>query len=384
MSEFLRRVPGADRTLDLLEALGAAPDGLTTADLLEVVEGSRSGLYDLLATLRERRYVVTEDGRHRLGPGVWALVRDRPAEVDTLLDSFPDETAGFPETIALVWPEDGHAVVLAEHQPDRPVRAVYPAGSRRGEGSPDVMLLRAGESSTGEETLRIHRAGSARQASPELTELAVPICRDGVHPTAALVAGIPAGRPDPSPETELLDRLRTMAARLSHRLGAITYQPYGWATTDAVGPTRDLKPAEIDEFLTGIWGAQLACVRTDGTPHVVPLWYEWDGAGMWLAASPGSSWRAAVAENPRVSVTLDEPWPPLRRAFLSGVAREVPPEGVPGGLEGLRRRLAVRYLGKGADREPELAETEGWAAIRIEPERIHGRQGLGVAAGGNR
>lgn len=384
MAEPLRRVPAAERALDLLEALAAAPEGLGTAELLEAVTGSRSGLYDLLATLRDRRYVVTEGGRHRLGPGVWALVQDRPAELDTLLDYFPDEAAGFPETIALVWPEETGGVVLAEHQPEQPVRVVYQAGSRRGADAPDVAVLRAGGSTPEEEARRLHQTGVARRSLPEHTELAVPICRDGIHPTAALVAGVPTGRVALHGEENLVGRLRAMAARLSHRLGAVTYQPYGWTAADPVGPARDLSQAEIDEFLAGIWGAQLACVRNDGTPHVVPLWYEWDGTGMWLAASPGSSWRAAVADNPRVSVTLDEPWPPLRRAFLTGVARVVPPDEVPGGLEGLRRRLAVRYLGKGADREPELAQTEGWAAVRIEPERIHGRQGLGLAAGAER
>ena len=40
----------------------------------------------------------------------------------------------------------------------------------------------------------------------------------------------------------------------------------------------------------------------------------------------------------------------------------------------------MRYLGQGADRQPELSETEGWAAIRIVPDRILGRQGLGPVA----
>src|SRR5690606_22461237 len=144
-----------------------------------------------------------------------------------------------------------------------------------------------------------------------------------------------------------------------------------------IGPSQELSREEIDEFLSGLWGAQLACVRSDGTPHVVPLWYEWDGEVMWVAASPGASWRGYVAETPQVSVTLDEPWSPLRRVFLTGRAEEVPEDAVDGGLEGLRRRLAVRYLGRGADRQPELSDTDGWVAVRIVPDRILGRQGLG-------
>ena len=62
------------------------------------------------------------------------------------------------------------------------------------------------------------------------------------------------------------------------------------------GPSRDLTDAELKELPAGLWGAQLACVRQDGTPHVVPLWYEWDGDAFWLAASPGASWQVHVAE----------------------------------------------------------------------------------------
>ena len=118
-------------------------------------------------------------------------------------------------------------------------------------------------------------------------------------------------------------------------------------------------------------------MRDDGTPHVVPLWYEWDGAAFWLAASPGASWQAYVADRGRVSLTLDEPWPPLRRAFVDGVAERVEDGDIPGGLAGLRRRLALRYLGNGADRQPGLSDTAGWGAFRVVPERMHGRQGLG-------
>ncbi len=60
--------------------------------------------------------------------------------------------------------------------------------------------------------------------------------------------------------------MRETAARLSYRMGAAVYQPYGWAAGDPVEPSRDLTDAELKEFLSGLWGAQLACVRQDGTP----------------------------------------------------------------------------------------------------------------------
>lgn len=382
MTSESQHVPAAIRTLRLLEALAAAPAGLTSGELLDEVRGSRSGLYALLNTLRGDGYLVSGEGRHRLGPAVWELVPDRPDDLETLLAAFGEETRRRTpaETVALVWPEGGRVVVAAEAAPDRPVRVVYTTGATRPDAAPDVAVMAAGEGGDDDTLTRIRHDGIASSVDEEMAELAVPVCADGVHPTAALVAGVPRARATTEVVDELGRDLRQMAARLSHRLGAAVYQPYGWSGTEQVGPAQDLDDEELDEFLRGLWGAQLACVRSDGTPHVVPLWYEWDGEVMWLAASPGASWRSYIADNPRVSITLDEPWPPLRRVFLAGEAAEVDDAEVPGGLGGLRRRLAVRYLGRGADQSPELQDTEGWAAVGIVPDRIHGRQGLGAVA----
>ena len=371
-------VPAADRTLTVLETLAANPQGVSTAELLEMVGGSRSGLYSLVNTLKARGYVVTDAGRHRLGPALWSLLPERPQDLETLLTAFSEELEAVEESVALTWPRPGGTVVVAERQPDRPVRAVYRQGVVRSSRSPDARVIAAGGPGNDPELALIRRQSAASATNDELHEVAVPICADGVRPIAALLAGIPTSRADEETVAGFDRYLRGLAARLSYRLGAPAYQPYGWAPADPVGPIRDLMRNEIDDFMAGLWGAQLACIRSDGTPHVVPLWYEWDGEAMWLAASPGASWRSYLAENPKVSVTLDEPWPPLRRVFLTGVATEVEPEEVPGGLEGLRQRLAVRYLGQGAERQPELSVVDGWAAVRIDPERIHGRKGLGT------
>lgn len=381
--ESSQQVPAADRTLDVLEALArASDDGLTTAQLLDEVEGSRSGVYALLDTLRARQYVATEAGRHRLGASLWSLIPDPPLALESLRDAFGEEGRAFDETVALICPQGSGGVVVSVSQAERPVRVVYQTGDRRRSDGADGLVLVAGRPGEGDEELRSVRIrGSVVRADEELTEIAVPVCEDGVHPTAAVLLGIPSTRSTDEMVAKATDQLRSVGARLSYRLGAAAYQPYGWAAVDPLGPSQDLAIGELGRFLDGTWGAQLACVRTDGTPHVIPLWYEWDGTDMWFAASPGSSWRGYISENPRVSVTLDEPWPPLRRVFVSGVAEEVGPGVVAGGLEGLRRRLATRYLGRGADKRPELFDTEGWTTVRLVPDRIYGRQGLGEAVG---
>lgn len=383
-SEPTSHVPAADRTLNLLEALAEAPDGLAGSELVSRLDISRSGLYALLSTLRLRGYVTQDDnrGNYRLGPALWRLVPGRSENIASLVDTFAGELSHdpLPETVALVRSDGNGTVVIASVQGAATVRTVYPTGTLRSPDTADALVLRAGDGHDEPAVLDVRRNGHAVRRSSDVVEIACPVCIDGVRPDAALLAGLPVQRSGTEHVDAVIDQLRRTAARLSHRLGATVYQPYGWATGDLLGPSRELDTSEIDEFLEGLWGAQLACVRDNGSPHVVPLWYEWDGAAMWLAASPGASWRNYVEEGGHVSLTLDEPWPPLRRVFIDGLGERVPDDAVPGGLDGLRRRLAERYLGQGAGDRNEFREIDGWSAFRIVPERMHGKQGLGVAA----
>lgn len=385
--DYSKQVPAAERTLNILEALAAEPDGLTAGDLLEQLDMSRSALYALLNTLKARHYIEQLDqrGRYQLGPALWTLAPGRQDTLGELVRAFLNdpELKQPPETVALLWLDGEETVVLAQHEAQQQVRAVLQPGARRpAPQSAAGLALLAGEPAQANGdgagiSARIRQEGYARLETAETVEIACPICADGVQPVAALQVNIPRFRHTDALEESILYEVGQTAARLSYRLGAAVYQPYGWSVGEPLGPNRPLSKDEIEQFLQGPWSARLACVRADGTPHVLPLWYEWDGQFVWLAASPGAQWKEVVRESQRVSLTIDEPWPPLRRAFIVGHAERVPPDQAPGGLQGLRRRLAVRYLGRGAGQREELCKTEGWDVVRVTPRRISGQQGLG-------
>jgi hypothetical protein len=221
---------------------------------------------------------------------------------------------------------------------------------------------------------QVKKDGLLQIKAEETTEIAYPICPDGYRPTVALLAVVPTYRWQPTKAFSNL--LRQTAARLSYRLGAPVYQPYGQTTSEPVGPTTPLSRAEISEFLKGAWGARLACVRTDGTPHVVPLWYEWDGHDFWVTASPNANWGEYIRQYDWVSLAIDEPWPPLRRVLILGHTQPVANDAIPGGIAGLRQRLAARYLGRGATM-PEAQNIANWQAFRITPKKTIGQRGLG-------
>lgn len=389
---YAKQVPAAERTLCLLEALAASPAGLSAGELAVVLDISRSSLFALLNTLKARKYIEQSDnrGRYRLGPAVYGLLPARQHQLTTLLDAFhadPDLSL-INETVALSRLEGAHTVIIAQQESSRPVRVVLRVGQRRpAHTTADGLVLLAGASVPDEaeeppvltdemmSLIPVRKQGWAETGNKDTIEVAFPICPDGYRPTNALLVSIPAYRW--RPEDEHLSTLRRVAVRLSVRLGAAVYRPYGQpATTDPLGPTTPLDKEEINRFLEGAWGARLACVRPDGSPHVVPVWYEWDGQRFWITASPNANWGAYIRHNGGVSLTIDEPWPPLRRVLIVGQARPETGEAIPGGIAGLRQRLSNRYLGRSAaDVGPQAHD--GWQAFCITPQKIIGQRGLG-------
>lgn len=387
--DYSKQVPAAERTLNILEALSSAPDGLSATELLARLDDvSRSGLFALLNTLKARSYIEQSDsrGKYQLGPALWALLPRKSLGLEPLITAFETEMthSDLSETAVLLWLDRQETVLLAQREGPQRVRSVYRLGQRdAAQNSPGGRLLLAGlPGKVAQQTTvfsQFRREGAATQETAETIDIACPICADGVQPVAALQVSLPTFRSQPEAMARMKKQVQQAAAHISFRLGAAVYQPYGWTAGEPIGPNRALSQAEIEQFLQGPWSARLACVRTDGTPHVLPLWYEWDGRSFWVAASPGAQWKQVVDETGHVSLTIDEPWPPLRRAFVVGEAKTVPGSQVPGGLAGLRQRLAVRYLGQGADQQTGLCQINGWTAVQIIPQRISGQQGLGRA-----
>ncbi len=385
---YTQNVPAAIRTLNLLEALSAAPAGLTASELQQQLALSRSTLFALLNTLKAHRYVeqMAERGPYRLGPALYTLLPAESRQLSVLIDAFHADTAigTLSETAVLTRLDGADTVIVAQRESIHPVRVVFQPGLRRSATKTvDGQVLLAGQPNTAvspsllPQLRQIQQDGLAQTRNDDTVEIAVPICADGNQPVAALLLSQPAYRHDSETAASLTQQLREAAARLSYRLGAPVYQPYGWASGVSLEPTTTLDKREIDHLLHQPWGIRLACIRSDGTPHVVPLWYEWDGHFLWLAASPGAYWQTYVRENDRVSLTVDEPWPPLRRVLIVGQVELVASEDVPGGLSGLRQRLADRYLGQGTSAQARYQETSGWCAFRLTPEKINGYQGLG-------
>ncbi len=358
--------PPVERLLSLLEVLLERPQGVNISELRELGI-SRSTLFVLLRHLRELGYVIQVGrGRYLAGPRLLAW-RGRSNLTSELQIAFYQEAASLAisETLALALPLEQGAILVAQVEPSNRLHTVFPPQYRFPPESAAAQVI------SPQAAAAIREQGYARVESEGVLEIAFPICADGVTPQAALLFSAPVFRWEEQALSSLLLSLREVAARLSYRLGATYYAP--WKVTFPASPLqgRALTTEEISAFLKAPWVARLACLRPDGTPHVVPVWHEWDGCSFYVVAWPGSLWAEYLQQNPKISLSIDEPWPPLRRVFVRGHAHRLSPMDIPDGLSGLLDRLRRRYLGSGG-----ILPTGDARPFRIVPETLHGWQGL--------
>jgi PPOX class probable F420-dependent enzyme len=65
-------------------------------------------------------------------------------------------------------------------------------------------------------------------------------------------------------------------------------------------------------------------VRPDGTPHVVPIWFVWDGETILVFSKPHAQKVRNVQTNPRVMVAVGEPSRDFDVELIEAVAELVP------------------------------------------------------------
>lgn len=140
---------------------------------------------------------------------------------------------------------------------------------------------------------------------------------------------------------------------------------------------------EMNEFLAGPWLARLACLKPDGWPYVVPCWYHWDGVAFWVVPRVGSAWAHYMALDPRVSLVVDEPDPPIRKVVCEGTAVVVEAgvgpylaDGQPSVWNRIGEHTHPRYLGDHADEYRGSVNVEPCWTFKIVPRKLTTWQGF--------
>jgi PPOX class probable F420-dependent enzyme len=128
---------------------------------------------------------------------------------------------------------------------------------------------------------------------------------------------------------------------------------------------------ELDEFLSSERTCRVATVGGDGSPHVAPLWFVWDGEVLWLNSIVKSQRWTDLARDPRVSIVVDagEGYGELRGVEILGKVEpvgEVPRTGAVDDplLDGVEQQFADKYAGGQVGRDGRHA----W--LRIRPDKV--------------
>ncbi len=72
-----------------------------------------------------------------------------------------------------------------------------------------------------------------------------------------------------------------------------------------------LAPQDLDTFLKERFVAQLATVSKDGSPHVKPIWFNWDGEKVWMITWLECKTVSNIQHNNRVAVSVDSSRAPV-------------------------------------------------------------------------
>lgn len=135
-------------------------------------------------------------------------------------------------------------------------------------------------------------------------------------------------------------------------------------------------PQEIKALLDRPLLARLATANpASGQPHVVPVWYAWDGESLWISAFDSTRKVKDLRRNAKCAVVIDVDGP---ADGLRGVLMEGEAELVKQPADLMRRQttwIYARYLG---DEGVLAAEPQSWiddpenTLIRLTPRQVYG------------
>ena len=109
----------------------------------------------------------------------------------------------------------------------------------------------------------------------------------------------------------------------------------------------------------------VATLRSDGSPHVNPVWVDVEDNLVVLNSAEGRAWPANVRRDPRVTLNVMNLENPYEYVEIRGRVVDDTHEGADEHID----RMAMKYLGE--ERYPFRAEGEQRVIFRVEPERVY-------------
>lgn len=114
---------------------------------------------------------------------------------------------------------------------------------------------------------------------------------------------------------------------------------------------------------------KLATVQEDGRPHVVPIWFILDDAGLLFMTGEDTVKAGNISRDARIAICVDDQAFPYSYVTIEGVAEVLDP-GADEFLE-IATNIAKRYVG--GERAAEYGERNavpGELLIRVKPSKV--------------
>ena len=124
-------------------------------------------------------------------------------------------------------------------------------------------------------------------------------------------------------------------------------------------------PSDFRDLFEKQTFAHLATLLPDGSPHVTPVWVDYDADDDRLLVNTERDRRKEknARNDPRVAISMSDPDDPYRMLSVTGEVDEVTTEGARDHID----ELAKRYVGE--DEYPNPIQTER-VIISIRPENV--------------
>jgi PPOX class probable F420-dependent enzyme len=110
--------------------------------------------------------------------------------------------------------------------------------------------------------------------------------------------------------------------------------------------------------------ANLATVMKDGSPHVTPVWFDYDGECVRINSARGRVKDRNMRNHPQVALSIMDPKNPYRYLEIRGHVTEITEDGADEHID----RLAKKYLN--VDTYPNRSTNEVRVLYRITPEHV--------------
>jgi PPOX class probable F420-dependent enzyme len=111
--------------------------------------------------------------------------------------------------------------------------------------------------------------------------------------------------------------------------------------------------------------AQLATLMPDGSPHVAPVWCDYDGRNIVINTAKGRVKDVNMRRDPRVAIDILDPDNPYRHLSIRGRVVDMTEKGADEHID----KMAKKYIGQ--DRYPNRTPGEVRVICKIEPVHTH-------------